>query len=444
MAGYTFDCPSDDEKWQTTKATIKERNQFMFDNEQLSDVYFTVGKGADKRRIPGHKYVLAISSPVFHAMFYGGMAEQGKEIVISDCESDGFLELLRYMYCDNAELTPSNVLGILYLAKKYILPFLADICVTYLDNNLNNHNVFTVLAQSRYFSEPQLEQTCWDIIDRHTNKVIFSEDFAEIDHGTLLAVLSRDTLTISEAELFKAVKKWAENECKRKILAPVPENKRAVLLSALNFIRFPTMTLKEFSDDAARSGILSSEETINIFLYFGSKDESKVQNYSCHPRPGSQKIYRCTRFPTNGPDWYCEGTNVDSVKFTVDKPVTILGVGLYGMSEAEECSNGFCTYTVDLELLDSHNDMLGTFEGSYQSDVGKHTHELLFENPVPIEAHEPYIIRVLLKGSPTRGGTEGLRVIECEGVRFTFEVDEASFNGTTTSDGQIPQVIYKI
>lgn len=417
----------------------------MFNNKLLSDVNFTVGKGEEKCRIPGHKYVLAIGSPVFYAMFYGGMAEQGKEIFISDCESESFLELLRYMYYDHAELTPLNVLGVLYLSKKYMLPFLAKKCVTYLDTNLDYHNVFTVLSQSRYFSESQLEDTCWDIVDRHTSKVIFTEDFADIDHSTLSAVLSRDTLTISEAELFKAVKTWAEAECKRKILPPLPENKRAVLSSAINFIRFPTMTLQQFSDDAARSGILKPEETINIFLYFGSKDESKVRNYLCHPRRGSHRVYRCTRFPSYGRDWYCEGVSVDSVKFTVDERITILGVGLYGISEAEDSSTA-CpnTYTVDIELLDSHNDVLSTFEGSYSSDVSKPTKELLFENPVMIEAHEPYIIRVLLKGPPTRGGTDGLRVIDCESVKFTFEVDEASFNGTTTSDGQIPQIIYSI
>ena len=442
MAGYNLDYPAADEDWQTTKATIKERNQFMFNNELMSDVYFIVGK--EKRRVPGHRYVLAISSPVFHAMFYGGMAERAKEICISDCESESFLEILRYMYYDNAELTPSNVLGTLYLSKKYMLPFLAKRCVTYLDTNLNHHNVFTVLTQSRYFSEKQLENTCWDIIDRHTSKVIFSEDFINIDHDTLLALLSRDTLTISEAELFKAAKTWAEAECKRKILPPLPENKRMILSSAINFIRFPTMTIQEFSDDAARSGILKSEETINIFLYFGSKDESKVREYSCRPRRGCHKVYRCTRFPSCGRNWYCEGINVDSVKFAVDEQITILGVGLYGISDVEESSNGSHIYTVDVELLDSHNDVLSTFEGAYQSETSKPTKEVLFENPVLIEAHEPYIIRVLLKGAPTRGGTDGMRVIECENVKFTFEVDEASFNGTTTSDGQIPQIIYSI
>ena len=269
MAGYTHRDNQESETWQTEKRTIAERSRHMFNNELMSDVHFLVGR-SEKLRIPAHKYVMAISSPVFYAMFYGKMAERENEIKIGDCEANSFLELLRYIYYDEAKIDPLNVFGVLYLAKKYILPFLAEKCVYFLEENIDHQNAFTLLAQARYFCEPKLEEKCWEIIDRETARVLSSEAFTEIDHETLLAVLTRDTLTVLEAELFKAIKRWAEAECNRRILPPTPENKRSVLSSALNFIRFPVMTLKEFSEDAAQSGILTSEETINIFLYFGS------------------------------------------------------------------------------------------------------------------------------------------------------------------------------
>lgn len=440
MAGCTHRNYQEDENWQTEKRNIVERNRHMFNNELMSDVHFLVGK-CDKLRIPAHKYVMAISSPVFYAMFYGRMAEQGEEIKIGDCEAGSFLELLRYIYYDEAKIDPSNVFGILYLAKKYFLPFLAERCVDFLEENIDHQNAFTLLAQARYFCEPKLEEKCWEIIDRETARVLSSEAFTEIDHETLLAVLTRDTLTVLEADLFKAVKRWAEGECNRKILPPTPENKRSVLSSALNFIRFPVMTLKEFSEDAAQSGILTSEETINTFLYFGSKDDTKVKNFLTHPRPGAHRAYRCTRFPTYGQDWLCEGTNVDSIKFTVDRDITVLGVGLYGVSNKEDCSSPF---SVDVELLDSHNDVMCTYEGTFFADVSKRVHDILFDEPVIVRGHRPYIIRVLLKGPITLGGTDGMRDVVTEGIRFRFDVDEASFNGTTTADGQIPDIVFKI
>ena len=440
MAGYPYTNQHEGDTWQTAKRSLTERNCHMFNNELMSDVHFVVGKAKEKLRIPAHKYVMAISSPVFYAMFYGKMAHQKGDIGIGDCEPDSFLELLRYIYYDKVDLDPSNVFAILYLAKKYILPFLAEKCVDFLEENIDHQNAFTLLAQARYFCEPKLEEKCWEIIDRETSRVLSSESFTEIDHETLLAVLRRETLTVLEAELFKAIKRWAETECNRRTVPPTPENKRSVLSSALNFIRFPVMTLKEFSEDAAQSGILTSEETINIFLYFGSRDESKVNSFSTYPRPGAHRVHRCTRFPLYGQDWLCEGTNVDSIKFTVDQEITVLGVGLYGVSNLDGSSRSFI---VDVELLDSHNDVLCTYEGRFVADINKRVHDILFDEPVTVQGNQPYIIRVLLKGPPTLGGTDGMRDVICEGIRFRFDVDEASFNGTTTADGQIPDIVFR-
>lgn len=165
MAGYTHTGQYAEETWQTEKKNVTERSRFMFNNELMSDVHFRVGK-SEKLRIPAHKFVMAISSPVFYAMFYGRMAEKENEIKIGDCEAGSFLELLRYIYYDEAKIDPTNVFGILYLAKKYILPFLAEKCVHFLEENIDFQNAFTLLAQARYFCEPKLEEKCWEIIDR--------------------------------------------------------------------------------------------------------------------------------------------------------------------------------------------------------------------------------------------------------------------------------------
>lgn len=45
--------------------------------------------------IHSHKYVLATGSSVFYAMFYGGLAENKKEIRVPDVEPSAFLTLLK-------------------------------------------------------------------------------------------------------------------------------------------------------------------------------------------------------------------------------------------------------------------------------------------------------------------------------------------------------------
>lgn len=58
--------------WQAGKPTIKERISYMFNSPIMADVCFVVGK--QRRRIPAHRFVLAVSSAVFDAMFNGPLA----------------------------------------------------------------------------------------------------------------------------------------------------------------------------------------------------------------------------------------------------------------------------------------------------------------------------------------------------------------------------------
>ena len=41
--------------WQATKATLKERFQYLFNNELQADIHFIVGRGVSSQRIPAHR-----------------------------------------------------------------------------------------------------------------------------------------------------------------------------------------------------------------------------------------------------------------------------------------------------------------------------------------------------------------------------------------------------
>ena len=66
---------------------------------------------------------LAMASPVFEAMFYGGLAETKREIKILDVQPDAFSAMLEYIYTDELHLSNFElVCDICYAAKKYMLP----------------------------------------------------------------------------------------------------------------------------------------------------------------------------------------------------------------------------------------------------------------------------------------------------------------------------------
>ena len=156
------------ENWQTTKPTIRERSKLMFNNDLFSDVKFVArgnGESESKQVIPAHKFVLSISSPVFEAMFYGELAETTDSIELPDCEYDSLLELFRYMYSDEVILSGSNVMGVLYLAKKYMVPSLTDKCTKFLQDHLDPSNVFSILPSAQKYEEKNLVDRCWKVID---------------------------------------------------------------------------------------------------------------------------------------------------------------------------------------------------------------------------------------------------------------------------------------
>ena len=92
----------------------------------LIDVKFVVfashneseSRKSEKCMIPAQKFILAISSPVFYGMFYGEMAETSDTIQLPDCDYESLLELFRFLYSDEVNLSGSNVMQVLYLAKK--------------------------------------------------------------------------------------------------------------------------------------------------------------------------------------------------------------------------------------------------------------------------------------------------------------------------------------
>ena len=269
MAGFK-------DKWQETKATIRERGVFMFNSDVLSDVRLVVQASINetdakksKMAIPTHKFVLSICSPVFFAMFYGEMAEKSDSIDLPDCQYEGVLEMLRYMYSEEVKLNESNVMQVLYVAKKYILPSLADECIDFLLRNMDPTNVFSILTLGQQFNEKSLVDQCWELIDRETKDAVNSEGFASVERSLLESIVKRDSLSISEVELFKAVDLWATKECERKGLAADGGVKRRILGEQIvKEIRFPAMEEKEFVSVVLDSDILHKEEMRDLMKNF--------------------------------------------------------------------------------------------------------------------------------------------------------------------------------
>uniref|UniRef100_A0A8C8E0W2 BTB (POZ) domain containing 2b n=1 Tax=Oryzias sinensis TaxID=183150 RepID=A0A8C8E0W2_9TELE len=428
--------------WQATKSTVKERFAFLFNNEVLSDVHFLVGKGMGVQRIPAHRFVLAVGSAVFDAMFNGGMATTSTEIELPDVEPAAFLALLKFLYSDEVQIGPETVMTTLYTAKKYAVPALEAHCVEFLKKNLRADNAFMLLTQARLFDEPQLASLCLENIDKNTGDALAAEGFTDIDLDTLVAVLERDTLGVREVRLFGAAVRWAEAEAHRQQLQPTPENKRKVLGKALTLIRFPLMTIEEFAAGPAQSNILTDREVVSLFLHFTVNPKPRV-DFIDRPRCCLRgKECSITRFGQVESRWGYSGTS-DRIRFSVNRRIFIVGFGLYGSI------HGPTDYQVNIQIIHTDsNTVLGQNDTGFSCDGSANTFRVMFKEPVEILPNVNYTACATLKGPDSHYGTKGMRKVTHEssstGTKtcFTFCYAAGNNNGTSVEDGQIPEVIF--
>ncbi|KAK2587209.1 hypothetical protein KPH14_002952 [Odynerus spinipes] len=255
--------------WQISKQKISERGQYLLETGQWSDCKFIVGQEPNQETLKGHKLFLAMSSPVFEVMFYGGMAEKNDPIQIRDVQPDAFKALLEYIYTDRVNLGSFELAcELCYCAKKYMLPSLVEECTKYLWFDLSPKKACRAYEFAKLFEAPVLMEKCLQIICTKTNEILEEPSWEEVELGTVITVLEQNDLEInSELDLFTAVERWAKAECARKSLDPTDgKSLKSVIGNALSKIRFLTLTPQEFAKSPGVSPLLAQDEAFAILM----------------------------------------------------------------------------------------------------------------------------------------------------------------------------------
>ena len=437
-----------DDNWQTKRPTISGRTKFIFNNELLSDVKFVAPASniesesrKSQKSIPAHKFVLAISSPVFYAMFYGEMAETASTIELPDCDYESLLELFRYLYSDEVNLTGSNVMQVLYLAKKYLVPSLADKCTEYLRRHLEASNAFSILPQAQKFEDKDLEERCWSVIEWHTEEAVTSDDFVTLERSIVESVVKRERLNVKEVDLFKAVDRWANRAVEKQGLTPDSKVKRKVLGEEIvKAIRFPVMSHKEFASVVVDCDVLTKRELGVMIKHYGDASLKCPLPFIHSPRSGST-LHRCCRFASlQSGSWSYSGS-ADALGVTVSKPIALHGV--------QHCGSEGGNYTVSLEVKD-------TLSGrSLAKQIGAHSSEkndidcyygfdVMFNRPVDLEQDKPYEVVSVIEGPLSWVVNGEKNPVEVQGVEFSFSDSAASSNGTKVGCGQFPAFLFSL
>lgn len=249
--------------WQTTKNTIKERAEQLFLTGDLNDCEFHVG--VDKVKFFSHRIFLAMSSPVFYAMFFGEMAEK-VPVEIKDIEPAAFKGMLQYIYTDRVDFESCNHACTVYgAATKYLLPYLKHQCEEYLLNNVGPDTACELYEFAKFHNIDEIEEMCLKVFRENTSDVLRSCGFFDADCSTVTTILEQKQMEIkSELELFEALQGWTNAEARRQEV-PV-ESMGSLVSDAISEIRFLSLTAEEFTAGPGLSPLLSSEEKLAITM----------------------------------------------------------------------------------------------------------------------------------------------------------------------------------
>lgn len=234
-----------------------DENARLYDNEKQSDIVFVAGINGDTWRYPGHRRVLAATSPVFAAL----LSAKTDVIVVDYIDRRGFEQLLRYHYCEPTQLNSvATARCALDAAYKFLCPPLAERCAKRLDDMLDAGVALEILRDLRFLcarlpgaaSAPPLPALTDDaaarllaqcsrwcdslahnallVLDDNADAALTDERLEELTYEDLALIVKRDTLRVSnELVLVEALSRWSTAACKRTKRELTPSNKRAAL-----------------------------------------------------------------------------------------------------------------------------------------------------------------------------------------------------------------------
>jgi len=457
--------------WQTTRCKVAERGKHLLDSGIWSDCEFIVGLPPNIKIFHCHKMFLAMASPVFEAMFYGGLAETKREIKILDVQPEAFGAMLSYIYTDEVHLTSFElVCDICYAAKKYMLPDLVEECTKYLWRDLYPRNACRALEFAKLFEEPVLLEKALQIITHQTLDVIEENTWLDIERATLVIILSKDSLAAPESLMFDAMDRWAAKECERRGMNITGDTKRIVLGDAVHLIRYLALSAAEFAAGPAQSGILLQQESFSILMNISCPGSWELPDHMAKIAEARRDPGRvvevlqncgskhwCKRAMMQEP--HCLNTSIldCSVTFTVDKDVWIHGIEvpsqvtdvpeqlmLESLQPPVEGLPIICHSThgyselLYAHLLDGDGQRLTythfTAKVNWNSMI-----EITFNRSVKINANKVYRIGMVLNKVGWYPMGVCTRRVNCEGSFFTFCVGQPN---DTLRDGLIRSIIF--
>lgn len=226
---------------------IRNAERFYLDFPSADVVFLCIDDINQVHKIPAHKTLLSICSPVFEAMFYGPLKEKN-EIPIVDASADAFREFLQFFYFDEVtlELDAENLFEVMNLCKKYQLNDCLNVCVMALKDTLTNEDMCWGYQIAILMELDELKRFCEQKIQENAEKILKSDSFLDCDKKTFDKILKLVHFNCEALVIVGACMLWAEAECERKGLDGKLTNIKEQFGDSFSQIPFDELTRNQY------------------------------------------------------------------------------------------------------------------------------------------------------------------------------------------------------
>jgi BTB/POZ domain len=170
-----------------------------------TDVNFLVGP--KKRVRKANKFVLASHSVVFHRMFFTDFPSEN-EIAVPDADAGAFKVMLNCITGQEVLLDEENVAAVYYVAEKYDLQLLRQMCKTFVLSSVDSSNALTLLIAFHQYNISEINKECLCVILDDPNQFFKEPEFLEASADIVRRIFEASRINCSLGDLKNALSAW--------------------------------------------------------------------------------------------------------------------------------------------------------------------------------------------------------------------------------------------
>jgi BTB/POZ domain len=174
-----------------------------------NDVKFLVGP--EKTEFQANKFVLAYQSSVFRQMFFSDFPSEN-EIIVPDVDAVAFETMINGISGLAINLDAKNVAGIYYVAEKYDLQLLRQMCKTFVVNSVDSENAVAYLNMFHHYNESEINEKCLSIILDEPLQYFLEPEFLGASADVVRTILRPNNINCSLGDLKVALLDWMANQ----------------------------------------------------------------------------------------------------------------------------------------------------------------------------------------------------------------------------------------